>query len=288
MSSHDAEHNPATPKLYIWNGDLLFLGTSRLSHRAHRIVQEKLFVCLEGSFSLRSPDGSRIRTRSCLLRNGLMLDKTLLEGRDTIVAVYYLAPFSQDYPALASIMTEAASGLLYDHPQEDALIQQMLALRDGPDCSPQDARQLVRDLMLPSNVANRVFQEFDPRALEVVRRIQTSLSENLSLSDLAASVHLSDSRLEKLFKDQSGLPITQHRLQQRVFWSVVMLALGFSVTDAALITGFSNAAHFSRSFRAINGLTPSTPFMKPPFLKTFVDEALVKRVELITHRQLAS
>lgn len=275
----------ATPKLYIWNGEMLFLGTFNVPHRAHRVVQEKLIVCLKGTLSIHTPDGESIVTRSCLLQTGVYLDTTQVDAGKAVVAVCYLQPFSQDYPALASIMQPAFEGVSYGHPLEDSLIDCLLSLRDGKPQSPKDTYTALRRFLLPADLNARIFREFDPRILSVVQTIRSGISENHSLCDLAASVHLSDSRLEKLFKDQIGLPVTQYRLRYRVFISVILLALGYSVTDAALIAGFSNSAHFSRSFSAINGMPPSTTFMTPPFLETFIDDDVQKLVESMTDRQ---
>lgn len=278
---------PATPRLYIWYGELLFLGTFSVPHHTHRVVQEKLVVCLEGSLTLQPAGDQPIRSRSCLLRTGTVLGEAGLDVSQAVVALFHLPPFSQDYPALRRIMKPVAPGVHCDHPGEEALIRQLRTIRDGPGLPPNQVQEALQGLVVPSHLSTLVFRQFDPRILEVVQRIQASIGENLSLGELAAAVHLSDSRLAKLFKDQTGLPVTQYRLRYRVYISVILLALGHSVTEAALLAGFASSAHFSRSFSAINGLAPSTTFMKPPFLETFIDDAVLKMVRSITHRQPA-
>ncbi|TVP54213.1 MAG: AraC family transcriptional regulator [Halomonadaceae bacterium] len=288
-NNHKATTLPAAHKLYIWNGELLFLSNAPMPNRAHRVVQEKLLICLEGTLSLY-PCSSRgnesmVITGSCLLRTGVLLDKARIDGRNAVLAIVYLAPFSQDYPALESLMEKASEGIYYNHPQEQALAQQLRSLRDGPARSPKEVQRQLRDLMIPTQVSRFVFREFDQRILDIVQRIRGSLRENLSLGELAAAVNLSGSRLEKLFKQQTGLPITQYRLRYRVFYSAVLMAQGRTVTDAAQEAGFSSSAHFSRAFRAINGLAPSTPFLKPPFLQTFIDEDVMQTLASTTNRQ---
>ncbi len=287
MSGHINQQSAlaATPKLYIWNGEMLFLGTFSVPHRDHRVVQEKLIVCLEGTLSLHCPGGECIVTRSCLLQTGVYLNTSQVDVGQAVVAVLYLQPFSQDYPALASVMQRAFAGVTFGHPLESPLIECLLSLRDGKASPPKETYARLRGLLVPPDLDGRMFREFDHRVLSVVQTIRGAVSENHTLSDLAASVHLSDSRLMKLFKDQVGLPVTQYRLRYRVFISVVLLALGYSVTEAALIAGFSNSAHFSRSFSAINGMPPSATFMKPPFLETFIDDDLQTLVESMTDRQ---
>ena len=82
--------------------------------------------------------------------------------------------------------------------------------------------------------------------------------------------------LEKLFKDQIGVPITKYRLRYRVFIGIIQLALGRSVTEAALTAGFASSAHFSKSFTAINGIPPSTTFLKPPYLEVLIAREIVE------------
>ncbi|WP_181919375.1 helix-turn-helix transcriptional regulator [Alkalilimnicola ehrlichii] len=112
----------------------------------------------------------------------------------------------------------------------------------------------------------------------MARRIRESSLENIPLSQFADAVRLSTSRLEKLFKEQVGLPITQYRTRYRVFISSILMALGHSMTEAALSAGFSSSAHLSRAYRAINGMTPSAVFLKPPCLNTIVDRSALNVV----------
>lgn len=273
------------PKLYIWQRELLFLATTRSRHRAHRSVQEKLILCLEGSLSVQLADGSRVHTGSCLVPTGVEIDDDTINISNTVIAICFLAPFSQDYPALASLMTAVAPGVYIDHPNEQELIQTLLQVRDGPELPPDETYDLTRTRIIPPDVSNLVFRQFDQRVLEVARILRSTISENLTLGELADTVNLSESRLEKLFKDQAGIPITQYRLRYRLFVGALLLAQGHSVTDAALAAGFSNSAHFSRSYSATNGLAPSTTFLKPPYLKTFVDEKVLASMAGILNAQ---
>ena len=97
MSGHINQQSTlaATPKLYIWSGEMLFLGTFNVPHRAHRVVQEKLIVCLEGTLSLHCPGGECIVARSCLLQTGVYLDTTEVDVGQAVVAVFYLALLSR-------------------------------------------------------------------------------------------------------------------------------------------------------------------------------------------------
>jgi AraC-like DNA-binding protein len=191
------------------------------------------------------------------------------------VAIYYLDPLTQDYSALESQMPVAIPGIRYGHPQEDELIQRLVHVRDA-GLPPNQAYDYLRDLIVHPSLRGVIFKVFDERVVEVVHRIRETVRESLSVSDFALEVNLSASWLEKQFKEQIGIPITKYRLRYRVFVSVIHLAAGMSVTDAALAAGFSSTSHFSKNFSAINGIPPSATFLRPPFLQVMVADNVLE------------
>ncbi len=277
-----------TPKFYIWNREAIFLGTCYARHQTHRTTQEKLILCLKGSLIVRTASGAPVETRSCLMGPGLWFTKSMLDASKAVIAIYFLQPFSQDYAALASLMTEAIPGVYYDHPHEEALISAAVDIRNQPEASPTETRSLIREALFPPHVVGVIFRETDPRVITIARTVRESLHNQPTLAEMAEDVHLSESRLEKLFKDQVGLPITQYRLRYRVFIGTILMAMGHSVTDAALYAGFSSSAHFSRSYRAINGMTPSTVFLRPPYLHPVIDDSAAELVASLVKGQSVS
>lgn len=78
-----------------------------------------------------------------------------------------------------------------------------------------------------------------------------------SLRELAASVQLSEGRLMHAFTESVGIPLRPYLAWLRVQRAVVAIATGAALTQAAHEAGFSDAAHMSRTFRKMLGLTPS-------------------------------
>ncbi|MFT5716681.1 MAG: AraC-like DNA-binding protein [Oleiphilaceae bacterium] len=274
---------PSIPKLHIWTNQLLFLGVSAIPYREHEIVSDKLMVSIQGNIIVTLDSGEKITTRSFLVKAGTTFDKQYIDATKATMAIYYLAPLTQDYSALESLMIKARDGLHYNHPQEELLIQQLLCIRNE-SLPPEQAYTLLRDFIVQPALQSIIFREFDTRIIAVIRRIRETVSENLSLNEFAETVHLSESRLEKLFKKQIGVPITKYRLRYRVFIGIIQLALGRSVTDAALASGFASTAHFSKSFSAINGIPPSTTFLKPPFLEVLIADEVLEAINSKTRR----
>ncbi len=274
------ELNPISRKLYIWVNQLLYIGTSPEPHREHLVVSDKLIVSLQGVINIVKDNGDEISTRTCLVKAGADFKKSTVNANNSVLAIYYLAPLTQDYPALRSIMSYARGGVHYGHPEEDLLIKTLLTIRDR-SIKPDQSYDMLRKFIIQPYLAHCIFKEFDPRIVEVVHQIRTTVSENLSLQKFAQDVHLSESRLEKLFKDQVGVPITRYRLRYRVFMGIIHLATGQSITEAALASGFASSSHFSKSFSTINGVSPSAAFFKPPFLHVLIDDEILDELCLV-------
>jgi AraC-like DNA-binding protein len=97
----------------------------------------------------------------------------------------------------------------------------------------------------------------DDRIQRVINWIQQNLSKPISARKLAQSVYLSEDRFLHLFKEQLGLPLRQYILYQRVMTAILEYLRGKNLTHAAYLAGFSDSAHFTRTFVAMNGFKPS-------------------------------
>jgi AraC-like DNA-binding protein len=256
---------------------MLYLGISPVNYQEHAIVSDKLIISLEGAMEITLDTGDKITSRTCLLQAGINFEKANINTNNAVMAIYYIAPITQDFCALKSIMSYAKNGMHYDHPEEDVLIASLLEIRNT-SIKPEKAFTMLRNLIVQPHLENHKFREFDERIVEVIKQIKITVSENISLKKFAEDVYLSESRLEKLFKDQIGIPITKYRLKYRVYIGIIHLALGQSITNAALAAGFASSSHFSKSFRAINGIPPSETFLKPPYLHVILADEVLKKI----------
>ena len=93
-----------------------------------------------------------------------------------------------------------------------------------------------------------------------VRRVRDFLrsnyATNTSLSDLASIAKVSPFHLVRIFNDQVGVPPHEYQTQVRITNAQRLLRDGYSISDAAIETGFFDQSHFSRNFKRITGLTP--------------------------------
>jgi AraC-like DNA-binding protein len=93
----------------------------------------------------------------------------------------------------------------------------------------------------------------DARVQAILAWIQSRLDYPVSLADAAGLAGLSEARVRHLFVEQTGLPFRTYLLWLRLMKGLDGFARGASLTDAALDAGFSDSAHFSRTFRRMFG-----------------------------------
>ncbi len=261
MTIHQRPPAVPRPRFYVWRRDILYLAAGKSRPGPHRVAHDKLVVAVEGR--LRIKEGTQWRdTRSCLLLTGQWQHPDLIDVSEATTATWLLPPLSQCCPAMASIMTEVTPTVFMDHPSEQDLIAGFY--HAAMDASPSAAaiRRKLSPLLIPTDLRDRMFREIDPRVIEVVRHIQQTATFNLPVASFAEKAGLSRSYLEKLFKAQTGLPITRYRLRYRIYLAAILLGMGYSITDAALRAGFASSSHFSRTYRALTGETASQMLLK--------------------------
>ena len=112
-------------------------------------------------------------------------------------------------------------------------------------------------------------QEQEPRVAKVIQYIAQTEYKVASVETLAHLVGLSSGRLIHLFKEEVGIPIRRYLLWQRLLDACAYASLhaheevncdgksDMTLTDAAYQAGFTDSAHFSRTFKAMFGLHPS-------------------------------
>ena len=88
-------------------------------------------------------------------------------------------------------------------------------------------------------------------------REKLGISDDFSLRTLAAISGLSQSRFMHVFSESMGTPLRPYVLWLRLQRACCDLMAGASVTVAAHSAGFSDAAHLTRTFRRMLGMTPT-------------------------------
>lgn len=96
----------------------------------------------------------------------------------------------------------------------------------------------------------------DARLQTMKAKLSADLTEQLSLSQLAAAVDLSPFYATRLFSQSVGMPPHAWRNQLRLNRGQALLRRGVSATDVAAAVGFTDQSHFTRHFKRAFGVTP--------------------------------
>jgi AraC-like DNA-binding protein len=91
------------------------------------------------------------------------------------------------------------------------------------------------------------------RAAEFIRQ---NCTRAVRLEEICAAASLSPSHLIRAFKEAHGLTPHAYQLNCRIEFCRAQLRAGHSIAAVALAAGFSDQAHFQRSFKKLVAATP--------------------------------
>lgn len=235
---------------------LLILGADRLLYRGppvdgaahcHHAVQ--LAVSLGEPLCLHSPSQLEQVADAALIEADV--PHQLLGGAPQL-ALLYLEPESRTAIGLRAtrdLMTRP----LQTQPVSAALREQLRAFQPEQDFPTLCAAWLT-ELGLPREVMAAA--ALDVRVERVIAHLRRHLTQRHSAAALGRLVALSPHRLMHLFRAVTGQPLRRYTLWLRLRAAVAAALQGATLTEAAHLAGFSDSAHFSRSFRAHFGLPP--------------------------------
>jgi AraC family transcriptional regulator of arabinose operon len=98
----------------------------------------------------------------------------------------------------------------------------------------------------------------DHRIEKILRKIENDISQKLVVRDLAASVNLSVSRLQHLFKQELGISLVKYINSLRLEKARLLLeTTDLHVKEIRLKVGATHEAHFLEDFKQKFGQTPN-------------------------------
>ncbi len=86
--------------------------------------------------------------------------------------------------------------------------------------------------------------------------INDNLEQNISLTEIATTVHMSPHYFATLFKQSTGVAPHQYLTQCRIERAKHYLAKNLSITQVSQIVGYQSQSHFAKVFRKHVGITP--------------------------------
>ena len=127
--------------------------------------------------------------------------------------------------------------------------------------------EFERAVLSRLGITGSVSQVNDERIRTAMAFIRTRSTEKLTCQDVAAAVHLSQSRFSHLFREQVGMTFAAYLIYQRILYVYSQMLQGKSITEAALEAGFSSSSHFADVNRRVFGISASAITQKLAFIK---------------------
>ena len=87
--------------------------------------------------------------------------------------------------------------------------------------------------------------------------IADHLDEELKRTDLAAMIYLHPDYLSHVFKDETGMSLSEYITRKRIDYAMMLLEkTNRSVSDIAAKCGYASLAYFTKTFKRIIGMSP--------------------------------
>lgn len=241
----------AAIRIFFWPGRVLYLGPIEdLEVHAHHAVQAA--VSPDGPFEI-GIDGDTVRTRAVLVETDQhhRLDSL---GRDA--AVFLIEPESLDAGRLRRGCLRTCGHHVVGPERAEPVIDALAAMnRTGAGCG--EAAACFDRLVETWGIGTGPLPERDERIDAALGLIRTLPEKKISLAELAARVHLSESRFIHLFTEYVGIPPRRYLLWARLMDALEAAFRGENLTEAAYNAGFADSAHLSRTFKRMFGRAPS-------------------------------
>jgi len=237
--------------LYLWRLRTLYVGY--LERRITFSAGAHTFLLGLEDDVLLEVNGETFRARTLLLPAGISFSA---DSQGKQIGCCFLDPLGRDYLFHQRLMQRHESGFYSVSALQDKQLSVLTqAYRDSLEADQVYA--LLADLLFPA--ADTTVAGFmpDARIARIIELIRSDPAQNYSNEDLARHVGLSGARLQRVFKEATGIPIRRYRLWHRLFVTSTMMSMGSSLTDAALTAGFSDSSHLSHVFQSMLGMPPS-------------------------------
>src|SRR5262249_9582005 len=218
---------------------------SRSTPHSHHCIQ--VYLALSGTVRARSGPGTRWRRCTAVLVSPDVRHE--IDASEGPVLIGFFDPESEFAASLRALM-----------PTPITLVSEAIAagwratLGEPHEIDKTSVDRWIRSTLLPE-LRPRPLHPAVQRALDHLRN--GGLQERrLSAQHLAQIVRLSPSRFLHAFTESLGIPFRAYVRWLRVQHAMGALHAGCSITEAAQVAGFSDAAHLTRTLRRTLGQTP--------------------------------
>ena len=231
----------------IWLVDALPAPDRAQSTEVHAHHAIQLVFNLGGWFELSAPGGSPVAGDVV----AVAADAPHRFRSEGLTALLFIEPESRAGQSVHRDLFRDA-GIVVGPRVSAAVLDGLRACKGDPARLGPVGRAMI-DELAPDPAAEAV----DPRIARVIAWTAGRIEDMVALSEAADEVGLSPGRLRHLFVEQTGLPFRTYLLWLRLNLAVERMVAGASLTEAAHDAGFSDSAHFSRTFKRMFGIQPA-------------------------------
>ncbi len=170
------------------------------------------------------------------------------------------------FSPIRQLLLDAEHGLSFEGPEQEAIKEQIISLTRMQGFQSVTTFLNILSLMANANrkrlVTGLYEQELGSnsksrRIAKVCDYIGKNLDKELSLSDVAALVNMSDSAFSHFFKKRTGMSYINYVNNQRIAKACTLLAdTTLSAAEICYDCGFNNKSNFIRIFRKKKNMTP--------------------------------
>jgi AraC family transcriptional regulator len=239
----------------IWRGGSLWIGRAGepTGFHSHHAVQITLPLAA-GKVQFQRPGGTWTAFDTVIIAAD---QSHAFEARGEFVAMIFVEPESRHGRVLQQrCLGEGIASLTDGTLAREVAALSVAYTRIAPDPElAACARSVIAKLAEASQAQVASLDKRIERALELLRE---RIGERVLLREIAKGVFLSPERFRHLFVEQTGMQFRPYVLWLRIETALAALKAGKSLTEASHVGGFADSAHFSRTFRRMFGIAPSS------------------------------
>jgi AraC family transcriptional regulator len=235
--------------LIVTEGCAIFIG-GLIATGIHEHHAMQVSIDLEGKFSV-DIEGKELSTSS------ILIDSDRSHKISSAPCRQLLCLFEGESPrgaALKGLLGEAG----YVLPELPfARIDAIRLLAEKKEIS---LREIVGALFSGLGLLEDPPVDIDPRTEAALSILKRAPGKKLGIVELARMANISESRMQHLFKRDTGISVKRYLLWKRLIDGILILLEGKDITYASYEAGFFDPAHFSRTFKEMFGLKPFEVF----------------------------
>lgn len=162
-------------------------------------------------------------------------------------------PWSYQWLGFTGELASAFSRAPSVFPSPEGMFSHIVNLRDPEDTL---CYMLAGDLFHLYGLLFSEGKERQDHVRHVTDYILENLARDLTIQEIADHVGLNRDYISKLYKKKTGITIQQRISDARFTEAIRYLYAGYTVREAANLSGFKDVSNFSKKFKKLHGICP--------------------------------